>query len=164
MKAKAFTLIEILIVVLIIGILAAIALPKFSNATATARASMLADDLRILRTQINVFKGQHRGIPPGYPDCDVSASPSSETFVSQMTMLSNEDGTLGTLGTEGFRYGPYFREMPTNPVNGLSTIEIVAEMPAEGDNSHGWVYAPDTLTIKADTPGSDDKGRLYFDY
>ena len=53
---RAFTLVEILIVVVILGILAAIVLPKFSNASAIARASMLADDLRVIRMQVQVYR------------------------------------------------------------------------------------------------------------
>lgn len=45
---KGFTLIELLIVVVIIGILAAIAIPKFSNTKGSAQLSSLKSDLRNL--------------------------------------------------------------------------------------------------------------------
>jgi len=159
--------VEILIVVLMLGILAAIALPKFSNASATARASMLADDVRIFRTQLAVYRGQHRGVPPGYPNGDSTTTPTEAAFIDQMTKSSNETSATAAPGTVGYKYGPYLREITENPLNAKTTIQMVAngqEFPAAGDNSHGWVYQPSTLTFKGDSPDADEKGVLFFDY
>jgi len=167
MKARAFTLVEVLIVVLILGIIATIILPRFSNASATARASMLADNLRILRTQVQVFKGQHRGVPPGYPNCQPSQTPTEEAFVAQMTQSSTADGATAPPNTPGYRYGPYVRQIPENPVNGKASVQIVpdsAEFPTAADDSHGWIYQPSTGMLKADCTGSDENGISYFDY
>lgn len=50
LKTKGFTLIELLIVVVIIGILAAIAIPKFSNTKGKANLAAMKSDLRNLVT------------------------------------------------------------------------------------------------------------------
>jgi len=163
---RAFTLVEILIVVVILGIIAAVALPRFSNASAEARASMLMDDLRVMRCQISVFKAQHLGVPPGHPDCDPSQPATEEAFTEHMTMASTAEGETAAPGTAGFRYGPYMREVPPNPVNGKNTLEIIGadeEVPA-ADDSHGYIYQPSTLTFKADSVGADKHGKAFWDY
>ena len=66
MKIKAFTLVEILIVVTILGILAAVVLPTFQGQTAIARESSVKDSLSTMRTQIEFYKMEHDGVPPGY--------------------------------------------------------------------------------------------------
>jgi len=162
-----FTLVEILIVVLILGIVAAVALPRFSNASASARASMLADNLRLLRMQVTVFRGQHEGVAPGYPNCDLSAAPTEAAFITQMTMASNAQGQTAAPGTAGYRYGPYFSRMPENPINGKATIQIVADasdLPSEADDSHGYIYCSQTLTFKADSSGADEHNKSFFNY
>jgi prepilin-type N-terminal cleavage/methylation domain-containing protein len=166
-KASAFTLVEILIVVVILGIIAAIALPRFSNASAMARSNMLADDLRLLRMQISVFKGQHAGVAPGYPGGDTTAAPTEKAFIAHLTQSSNAAGETRPPNTPGYRYGPYFREIPDNPVNGKSTVQIIADgedFPAQADDSHGYIYQPSTLTLKADSTGQDEGGTSYYDY
>src|SRR3982751_5070822 len=89
-RNAGFTLVEILIVVVILGILATIVIPQFSNASHEARESMLKDDLRYLRTQVQVFKAQHREIPPGYPSGNTAATPTESDFVDQMTKFTSE--------------------------------------------------------------------------
>jgi len=153
---------EILVVVIILGIIAAIVLPKFSNASATARASMLADDLRVIRTQIMVFKAQHNGVPPGHPNCDTGVTPDSDTFVVQMTTATDTGGSTTATNRP---YGPYLREMPTNPVNDKKTVRFVADGAAmTAADSDGWIYQPSATTFKADCPGADDTGKAYIDY
>lgn len=66
MKAKkGFTLVEILIVVVILGILAAIVIPQFTNASEEARESSLKSNLQSLRSQIHLYK--IRSLTNSYP-------------------------------------------------------------------------------------------------
>src|SRR5437899_9553920 len=55
MNRKGFTLIELLIVVVIIGILAAIAIPKFANTKGKAYIASMKSDLRNLVTAEEAF-------------------------------------------------------------------------------------------------------------
>jgi prepilin-type N-terminal cleavage/methylation domain-containing protein len=164
-RKKAFTLVEILIVVVILAILAAIVLPRFSNATAIARASMLADDLRIFRMQAQIYKSQHCECPPGFMTSNQTGNGDIDLFTRQLTMASKGDGSTAAVNTPGYTFGPYLREIPENPVNGMRTVQLVAPGALPGaDDSHGYMYQPSTMTIRADTTGTDDKGMKYSDY
>ena len=68
---QAFTLIEILIVVVILGILAAIVIPQFTDASQEAAKSNLRSQLQTIRSQIELFNVQHPSDPyeaDGAPD------------------------------------------------------------------------------------------------
>jgi len=56
---QGFTLIELLIVVVIIGILAAIAIPKFSNTREKAYISAMKSDLKNLMSQQEIYYSDH---------------------------------------------------------------------------------------------------------
>ena len=62
---KGFTLIEILIVVIILGILAAIVIPQFTNASKDAKRSSLVTMVQSLRSQVALYKLQHNDNLPG---------------------------------------------------------------------------------------------------
>ena len=63
-KSRGFTLVEILIVVIILGILAAIVIPQFTNASTDAKNNSTSSTLQTLRGQIELFKIQHGDTPP----------------------------------------------------------------------------------------------------
>ncbi|MFZ9034459.1 MAG: type IV pilin protein, partial [Anaerohalosphaeraceae bacterium] len=63
-KNKGFTLVEILIVVVILGILAAIVIPQFTDASTQSKVSSCQTTLSSLRSQIELFKIQHNDTPP----------------------------------------------------------------------------------------------------
>ena len=108
---QAFTLVEILIVVVILGILAAVVIPQFSSAADTSRENTVRMDLHRIRIQIEIYRQQHNATPP-----------TLENFVQQMTLASNEDGETAAVGTAGYRFGPYIQAVPLNPHTNTRTI------------------------------------------
>lgn len=64
MKTKAFTLIELLIVVAIIAILAAIAVPNFLEAQVRSKVSRCKSDMRTLATGLEAYKIDTNHYPP----------------------------------------------------------------------------------------------------
>ena len=65
--SKAFTLIEILIVVVILGILAAIVIPQFTKASEDAQGGNVASQLSTIRNQIELYRVRNNGITPSAP-------------------------------------------------------------------------------------------------
>ena len=166
-RDSAFTLVEILIVVVLLGILAAVVIATVGNSTTSAKASALATDLQLLRNFIMVYKGQHLEAAPGYPNGDTTAAPTEQAFVEQATMSSNTSGQTAAVGTPGFVRGPYMQKIPVNPFNNLSTIQMLADgeaFPANADDSHGWICKAATAEIRADTSGTNSNGKAYYDY
>ena len=166
-KAKAFTLVEILIVVVLLGVLAAIVLPAFGSGAMSAKQSALSQDLRILQRLILIYKCHHLEVTPGYPGGDTTAAPTEAAFFDQALMSSNAAGQTAAVGTPGFVRGPYLMKIPTNPINNLNTIQMLADgedFPESADNSHGWIYKAATSEIHPDCSGTDTNGDAYYDY
>jgi len=163
-----FTLVEILIVVVILGVLAALVAPQFSNASHMARENALKDDLRYLRTQIGIYKAQHQDVPPGYPDGVTSSVPDATTFVLQLTSYTSSIGDYSTTPTATHAFGPYLLRMPVNPINGKDGVWVYladTQMPLpDAANNVGWIYNPLTQQIIANLPGNDDRAMPYASY
>jgi len=166
-RARAFTLVEILIVVVLLGVLAAIVIPSLAGATTSARQSTLAMNLNLLRRLIPVYASQHLEVAPGYPNGNRSAAPTEQAFVDQATLSSNKNGQTAARGTAGFPLGPYVSNVPPNPFNKLSTVKVLGDgdaFPAAADDAFGWIYKPATGEIRPDSTGADVSGKQYYDY
>jgi general secretion pathway protein G len=163
-----FTLIEILIVVVILGILAAIVVPELSSASRQAREGVMKDDLRFMREQMLRYRIQHDDVPPGYPGGVASATPSEADLIAQMTKYTDLRGAPGAGYTDTYRYGPYLTRIPDNPLTGLSGVLVVANgavIPApDKTKPYGWMYKPETMEFVPNSPGTDLDGKAYLNY
>ena len=138
MKAKrGFTLVEILIVVVILGILAAIVIPQFTGASTQAKLSALVSDLQTMRSQIELYKLEHNEQLP------------SAAAVGFELALTGQTTVLGAAGTD---YGPYLQKLPTNQFVDLDTVGVSADAAAaSGGGDNGWEF-------------DNVNGELYPDY
>src|SRR5262249_19507574 len=109
-----FTLIELMIVIAIIGILAAIAIPIYSNMQARARVAKAQSDLRGLYSAVVAF-GAHCGDTPNTANAAItSASPLTWSAVGPVTCTTATAGALGHRGAEvkdatGAPAGPFYQ-------------------------------------------------------
>jgi prepilin-type N-terminal cleavage/methylation domain-containing protein len=162
---RGFTLIEILIVVTILGILAMVVVPKFTDASQQTREVALADQLRILRGQIQLFRAQHKDLNPGFPGGNVASSPTESDLKQQMTGYTSVAGVTNPTKTGLFVYGPYLPEIPINPVNRLSDVQIdLTTGTPTPSGSKGWIYQPATGRIWANLTGADRDAKNFIDY
>ncbi len=157
MRTKSgFTLVEILIVVVILGILAAIVIPQFTGASTEAKESSLMSNLQAVRAQIELFKIQHNDILPGEilnaTTGALTAVAAEADVVNALTSKTNQYGVVDTSGGTDvtFRFGPYMQKLPDNPFStstastvpikseNASSLAIGATKLAAGGSTSGW--------------------------
>jgi len=126
---KGFTLIEILIVVIILGILAAIVIPQFTNASQDARKNSLTSQLQTIRSQIELYKLQHNDKLPNV----VHATGANWNLLTQKTTQ------LGAVSATG-SFGPYLQADPVNPLNNQKGVQTGTGAAAPSGATTGWVY------------------------
>ncbi len=163
-KQKGFTLIEILIVVSILGIMAAIIMPEFHGHTTKAKEAAAKETLQMARGQIGLFKIQHKGLTPGYSNGVLGPE---GMILLHFTYCSDINGALtnSKTPTGNFIYGPYMNDYPKNPFNNRhSTLTIDTGNFPEAKGNHGWIYKASTGEIRLDWPGTDSKGTAYYSY
>ena len=76
---KGFTLVELLIVVIILAILAAIVVPQFASSTDDAKISSLDSTLSNMRSAVDLYRQQHTAYPGDVTAVPDVASPCSGT-------------------------------------------------------------------------------------
>lgn len=135
-KAKGFTLVEILIVVVILGILAAIVVPQFTNAANEARGGNVATQVSTIENQLELWAARNNG---QYPDL--------------VTDGWGDSSTAGTMIGDS-----YLKELPVNPFTNSSSV-VANTTFTSGDSTFtitgstdGWAYNRTTGNIVAMEP------------
>lgn len=163
---RGFTLVELLIVVVILGILAGIVLPSFNTSTEDAKISASIQNLQSFRAAVDLYKVQHQDLYPGYPVG--GGVPTATLFKNQIELASKKDGSTAALGTATYTLGPYVKTgIPNNPFNDLDTVMIIADgaaMPVAGDDTTGWVFKPQTGELKCNSSATTAEGDDVWDF
>jgi general secretion pathway protein G len=140
-RMRGFTLVEILIVVIILAVLAAIVLPQFGQATTDARLSSLKSNLQTIRAQLQTYKVEH---VDAFPDTG---------FCQQMTIFTDTSGGTAVAADSVHSLGPYLMNVPPNPISTSSSIRIVNGATTTftaPTTDAGWWYNSTTGEFRAD--------------
>ena len=144
-RLAAFTLVEILIIVVLLGIIAMVAVPQFAAADEDAKEASLLSTIKILRRQIALYRVEHNGLGPHEGPSLPGMDPTDH-----LTKRTNTDGSIDPNGP----CGPYINSWPGNPF----ADEAVAKDIAVGSGAKpprngmtGWYYDVNTCIISANS-------------
>ena len=153
---RGFSMLELVIVIVILGIIAAIAIPRLSRGSEGAAEGALKADLRVLREALELYRAEHDGaLPPG-DKIDMALLGYSDRANTMFGV--DEAGVLGII------YGPYVRypppSLPVGRRKGAVGISIGTDVWV------GWVYDPaaGTITANCDNDEKDAAGVPYNKY
>ena len=169
-RKTGFTLVEILIVVIILGILAAIVIPQFTSASQDARKNSLVSQLQTIKSQLELARLQHLDkddllFAAGGASTVQAPGPWGHLVVKS-NAISDASGytTTPVAPATVCPFGPYLQSPPTNPLNGFSGIAITATDLVPGAAfaaaGMGWVYNPNNGKVWATTT---KQGYIYND-
>lgn len=166
-RSEGFSLIEGVIVLVILGTIAAVAIPRMGHAGQNAAETALAGDMAVWRNALDLYQRDHNG---SYPK-------DSNTLADQLTQFTDLAGEVSPFKDGRHILGPYLRSVPALPLtdlddgaavpNGSTTI---GPTPPGGAPTrfvpygYGWLYDgagnvyPNTGSL------TDISGKLYNNY
>jgi type II secretion system protein G len=107
---KGFTLVELLIVIIIIAVLAAIAIPKFANSSQRSKEAALKADLRMYRNAIDLFRTDTGAYPATLEDLAATSAPANGKDAA---------GTAKAITAADWK-GPYLQAVENDPLSGAA--------------------------------------------
>lgn len=175
-RSRGFTLVEMLIVILVIGILAMVVIPMISDVTGDAKLATLQTNLETLRRAVTIYHSHHNGTYPGIfpvsasgtggvatPDdgSEIELQEPGRIFAAQLTLYTDAYGNVSKAKTDRYKHGPYVRgAIPVNPFNDNNAVSVdlatTSIMARQSDKRTGWKFYAQTGVLIANDGAHDD--------
>jgi type II secretory pathway pseudopilin PulG len=127
-------LIELVMVVVIIAVIGAIAIPRLSRGSSAAAESALRADLSAMHKAIEIYAAEHDG-----------SFPSVGAIAAQLTMFTDSAGATSATASSTHVFGPYLRAIPPQPIGTRKGNTGIA---ATDGPTIGWLYNAGTGSIR----------------
>src|SRR5258708_38172097 len=145
LKAKGFTLIELMIVVAIIGILAAIAIPRFAQMLEKSREGSTKGNLGSIKSAASIYYGDPQGIWP---------SPLNSYSGYAFSRYLDNVSPVKVTGA--------FVANSTSPAGALVTMTSMSSVPTA--SATGWMYDSSLGNVYVNSTVRDSKSIPYSFY
>lgn len=132
-RRPGFSLVELVIVVIILGIVASIALRRVSRHAEAGAASAAQQDVAVLQQAVERYRAEH------------GTYPAADQVADQLTWYTDVFGAVSKARGTPYIYGPYVRRVPPVPLGPARGSTTIAATAGEGI---GWIYDETTGEIK----------------
>lgn len=165
---SGFTLMEILIVVILMGILAMVVIPQISVSSEDTKAATLQSNLTQVRNLLEIYYAQHAETYPGEIEHTTGSGAPADgaiSFVAQLAQYTDSTGKASTTDRTNFKLGPYIKSttLPPNPFNNKSSVkidntvvDITARTYTAGDETDGYKFFVNTGILIACDGGTSN--------
>lgn len=148
---KGFSLIELMVVIAIIGFLAAITIPRFMDLTSDAKIANVQSNLVNIRTMIDMYQVKNGDLPDLEMEKEDGDLGGAEKYLNK-NVLPKTPVYKGV-----FKYGWGEKKFSVEETNKISKVEAFGLDGFNGDGNGGWCY------IKATKAELEDPwGGKYF--
>ena len=148
-RRSGLTLVEMMIAAAVLGLLAAVAVPRLTAPELETRTATMTASLSRMRAAVDAYWVQHDGFPGG---------DGHEQLIQQLCRRTHPDGQLG----DG-ECGPYLAdgELPLNPFTGTSTVRVLSGMPRDPQGTEAWLYDFRTGEVRCNVTGTSADGTAH---
>ena len=135
MNQRGFATLEVILMIMVIGILASIAVPRFTSVTTAANTAKIQSDLSTINTAIAVYQMEHGSYPAAAENINALSD-----YIQGAANLKPPSGSAYIKGTSG--------EPTATPISGnYKMVAVSGDNPGEveaalGDNTADKFYIP----------------------
>ena len=168
---SGFTLVEMIIVIIIMGILAAVIVPQIGTTSDDAKLRAVKQDLTSMRNAVEIYYSQHNSAYPGARLNDGTAAVSTAAeaataFVEQLTQYTDVNGDCQGTKDATHKYGPYIKagRLPLNPFNDSNAVvcdiaeDDITVRNWDGTGTAGWQFYTVTGVLVANDTAAHATG------